>query len=75
MLDVELCLRVTAAPSGQTGLIVSGDVVLDDKLTSPKFSHIYKLRYHHVFFGKGFAMHLWSDLWPVVQVCFAYHFA
>jgi hypothetical protein len=54
MLDVELRLRATAPPLDQpdfaaSGLVVSGDVVLYDKLTSPKFSHIYKLRYHHVF--------------------------
>jgi hypothetical protein len=32
-----------------TSMVVSGDIVLCDKLTSSKFSKIHKLRYHHVF--------------------------
>jgi hypothetical protein len=48
-LDVELRLRCTEVPESAAQRHIVGEVVLFEKLSSPKFRNVHILKYHHVF--------------------------
>lgn len=49
MLDVALRAYQIAAPAGQPGPIIAGDITLFDKQSSPKYRRLHVLRYYNVF--------------------------